>query len=230
MNVRRSDEVRAKQRFTRSLMGEVNWIASYRPISRWGVFASILYLLGASIGFTSSLVIADSAARVADAADILSSSHANVSLFSPTTIVNFVVATLPNALAHRLRADLLTNLTTCVVIGILLNGIAQLMRASAHGAASRFGKGLDGFGKSIGVFGWSLGVTGTVGFALRDERVDSPLVAWAVSAVMLPPLIIFLVSALTSDRVKDIKKAFMGDSGGGPGRPVECQRGRGGRK
>lgn len=68
------------------------------------------------------------------------------------------------------EAELTLLLTTYVIIGVLLGGIGQLMRAAAHGAKSDGVKRIDGWGKVVGLLGWSFGLVGAVAFAMRGNE------------------------------------------------------------
>lgn len=78
-----------------------------------------------------------------------------------------------------------SRLVESAVTGLLIVGVAQLMRGSAHGAASDGGRRVDGLGKALGVFGWSLGAGSAVlSQAMGTEVAEETLVttAWVLAS------------------------------------------------
>lgn len=84
-------------------------------------------------------------------------------------------------------------LTTSLVIGVLLGGVGQLMRTTAHGSKSTGGKRIDGIGKAIGLFGWSLGLLGAVTFAVIGT--DTPEWVMGVGSYGGTALVLLIVVA-----------------------------------
>lgn len=98
----------------------------------------------------------------------------------PIFVESQVMAREPSEVALR------SALTTWLVLGLLLGGAGQLIRAAAHGATSVAGKDLDGAGKITGLLGWSLGITGAVMFAFEGtETSEALLVVLIVSFYLL---------------------------------------------
>lgn len=93
--------------------------------------------------------------------------------------------------------ELISILTVSVVIGLLLGGIGQLMRAAAHGAVSRGGKLADGLGKVVGLCGWSFGLVGAVLFAMNGTDAPGWLLELVILSMFVAPLATFLVSRIT---------------------------------
>lgn len=81
-----------------------------------------------------------------------------------------------------------------VIIGILFGGLAQLLRASAHGATTSWGKKVDGLGKLMGVLGWSLGLLGGVVFAMEKSTIGPWVIGLAVAAAIFPPIAVGFIS------------------------------------
>lgn len=75
--------------------------------------------------------------------------------------------------------------TSFVVVGILVAGGGQLMRAAAHGATSKAGRRVDGWGKSVGLFGWSLGLMGAVFSAISTKGTPDWVFPFVILAVVL---------------------------------------------
>lgn len=95
-------------------------------------------------------------------------------------------------------------ITTFVIVGILVAGGGQLMRAAAHGATSKAGRRVDGWGKSVGLFGWSLGLMGAVFSEVSKRGTPDwvfPFVVFVVVltfSVVLPLAAKFLVTQESS--------------------------------
>jgi len=98
-------------------------------------------------------------------------------------------------------------LTTYVVIGIILGGIGQLLRAAAHGVQST----VDGAGKLIGMTGWSLGLTGGVLFALDGTNTPEWVLGLVVGAVFVPPICTFGISLLSRAEVDPTEARLQSD-------------------
>lgn len=93
--------------------------------------------------------------------------------------------------------EVISILTTFLLIGLFFAGVGQLMRAAAHGATSRGGKLVDGWGKIVGLFGWSLGLVAAVMFATRDAETPELLISVAVIVVLVVPVIALLAAVIT---------------------------------
>lgn len=95
-------------------------------------------------------------------------------------------------------------ITSFVVIGVLLAGGGQLMRAATHGATSKAGRQIDGWGKSVGLFGWSLGLMGAVFSAISTKGTPDWVFQFVIYvvvgtfAVALPLAALFLVTQRSS--------------------------------
>jgi len=184
-------------------------LGHYPALSRWGALAALVYFAGAAFSFGWASAISNNGSSVSDRALVQAFVMSAAELITPApAVAGLLAGSYAEAAIAQLGEDLRYNFIVFVVIGLLLNGIAQLLRAATHGASSIAGKRLDGIGKSAGVLGWSLGITGTVAFRLEDGPEDTPLIGWAVSLVLLPPLIVFFVSILTPDIVREIREKF----------------------
>lgn len=96
---------------------------------------------------------------------------------------------LPNVTDADTPGSVTDRLVASAVSGLLIVGVAQLMRGSAHGAASEGGKRVDGLGKALGVFGWSLGATSAVifravGTGVSDEMLLRTALLLGASGVL----------------------------------------------
>lgn len=89
--------------------------------------------------------------------------------------------------------ELISLLTVFAVIGLLLGGFGQLMRAAAHGAVSPGGKLTDGLGKVVGLCGWSFGLVGAVMFAMEGTEAPEWLIKLVIWAMFVAPVATFLV-------------------------------------
>jgi hypothetical protein len=115
-------------------------------------------------------------------------------------ILYFLGAAIPFWLAVRvLDSDassdsLRETILAFVIIGVLFGGLAQLLRASAHGAKTSWGKKVDGLGKLMGVFGWSLGLLGGVAFAMEGSTIGPWVIGLAIAAAIFPPIVVGFIS------------------------------------
>lgn len=87
-------------------------------------------------------------------------------------------------------------INTWVMIGILVTGIATLMRASSHGSKQSIGKLVDGGGKTLGVFGWSLALVGSATSAMKGGPVPNWVISLAVATVMVSATVTLAISML----------------------------------
>lgn len=103
--------------------------------------------------------------------------------------------------------DLLSTMNVFLVIGLLLNGLGQLMRGAAHNSKSVWGKRIDGYGKLAGLLGWSSGLNAALFAGLTKINERDPLLFIAVLAVMIPPVITIAAAVLTPPAVRKEQRA-----------------------
>lgn len=116
---------------------------------------------------------------------------------------------LENSLAgEALDRALTVLLTWCLVVGLALAGLGQIMQALEHDQLGGLNRGVRSVGTLIGVAGWSSGLLAGVFFPLVENRVTdpegfwddptnyvfpiawiAPLILWAIIAVVRPFLL-----------------------------------------